>query len=357
MITLKVRNVNHALPRALAMLRDDGKRIAPRGQPTLEMSEPVATCYTCPEEMVLFDQQRDANPFFHFFEALWILAGRRDVEFLAHFNKRMADYSDDGSTFHAPYGYRLREGFGFDQIETAIEKLAQSPDTRQVVLSIWDPAQDYLPSKDIPCNDMLMFKVRDGELRMLVANRSNDAVWGAYGANVVQFSTLQVYMARRLGVPVGTYTQVSDSFHVYTDNPFYQSWAGLHAAGVPPVEDPYRSAEALGQTEWLYSWMRAEDFLKGSNGKTPFDEDIETFFHCWDSNREPHAHPHDFKSESFRSVALPMFQTHHVHKTVGPSDAIWFMDQTLPCCDWRKAGREWLQRRMAKQGRMAQKGG
>ena len=40
--------------------------------------------------------------------AIWIVLGRKDVEFLTIFNKRMADYSDDGKTFHAPYGWRLR---------------------------------------------------------------------------------------------------------------------------------------------------------------------------------------------------------------------------------------------------------
>lgn len=340
MITLKVRNVNHALPRALAMLRDDGKRIAPRGQPTLEMSEPVATCYTCPEEMVLFDQQRDANPFFHFFEALWILAGRRDVEFLAHFNKRMADYSDDGSTFHAPYGYRLREGFGFDQIETAIEKLAQSPDTRQVVLSIWDPAQDYLPSKDIPCNDMLMFKVRDGELRMLVANRSNDAVWGAYGANVVQFSTLQVYMARRLGVPVGTYTQVSDSFHVYDDNPFWDWWVDTHKYGTPPVYDPYSEDELLlaqfDPAQMMF--MQTHELRCGS-----FDADLTSFFTQWENGQADVFSK--YETISFIDTVMPMYRAFKSWKR-GDREGAMELSKFIRAADWRIAVEMWLARRV-----------
>ena len=175
MKSITVRNVNHVLPLAMALLRDIGKRVAPRGLETLEIVGPFATVYERPEEMVLFDPLRDANPFFHFFEALWILQGRQDVAFLAWFLPRMADFSDDGVTFHAPYGYRLREGFGFDQIEFCIKALRADPDTRQAVMSIWHPGLDWKATKDRPCNDMVMFKLRDGKLRMTVCNRSNDA--------------------------------------------------------------------------------------------------------------------------------------------------------------------------------------
>jgi hypothetical protein len=40
---------------------------------------PVVTCYSAPTQRVLFSPMRDANPFFHLMEALWMLAGRDDV--------------------------------------------------------------------------------------------------------------------------------------------------------------------------------------------------------------------------------------------------------------------------------------
>ena len=77
MLVLKVRNVNQALAEGLSLFNDNKqlnyRRIAPRaGRWTREYCEPVATVYSHPRERVLLSPERDANPFFHFFEALWI---------------------------------------------------------------------------------------------------------------------------------------------------------------------------------------------------------------------------------------------------------------------------------------------
>src|SRR5271154_5758040 len=97
----RVRNVNEALNALMAMV--DGKDaatprvgsdnspwriVSPRGMETIEWKGVFITEYEKPDERVLFSQTRDANPFFHFFESLWILAGREDVEFLAQFNPK-----------------------------------------------------------------------------------------------------------------------------------------------------------------------------------------------------------------------------------------------------------------------------
>ena len=66
----------------------------------LELTNPIARC--------VGGCKRDVNIFFLLAEALWIWAGRSDVDFLTKFNSRMAEFSDDGKVFHAPYGFRLR---------------------------------------------------------------------------------------------------------------------------------------------------------------------------------------------------------------------------------------------------------
>jgi len=52
---------------------------------------------------------------------------------------------------------------------------------------------------------------------MVVFNRSNDMVWGCYGANAVHFSFLHEFIGRSTGLPLGTYTQVSVNLHAYID--------------------------------------------------------------------------------------------------------------------------------------------
>jgi hypothetical protein len=228
--------VNDALPLALQLIAQNGKERVSRGLKTLELEGPTFTVYRHPWECVLLDPVRDANPFFHFFESMWILAGSNELALPQFFLNRYAEYSDDGQTLHGAYGYRLRNwptnqpqtdfhtGY-IDQLDKVVKLLIEKPDTRQAVVSIWDPVRDLgTKTKDMPCNDMVMFKMRDGRLDMTVSCRSNDAIWGAYGANAVQFSFLQQFVAARVGVYPGYYVQMSDSLHVYTDLPLWQKF-------------------------------------------------------------------------------------------------------------------------------------
>jgi thymidylate synthase len=178
---------------------------------TTMVNEPIKRC--------VGGTRRGINIFFLLAEAIWIWCGKKDLKSLTRFNKGMAQYSDDGVDFHGAYGHRIRHAFGVDQIKETLELLSNNPDTRRAVISIWNPQMDLnAVSKDIPCNDMLMFKVREGELHLSVHNRSNDLHWGLT-TNFFQFSFILETMASILGLRVGTETHFSDSLHAYVDNP------------------------------------------------------------------------------------------------------------------------------------------
>ena len=193
----------------------------------------VKTIITNPYKRCTGGYGRDINVFFLLAEAIWIVSGRSDVEFLNIFNSRMKDFSDDGIVFHAPYGFRLRhwgsrsdDPFssnvsvqrGFDQVLEAIRILYGNPNSRQVVMSIWNPVLDLgSKSRDIPCNDLVMFKIRNGKLITTIANRSNDLHWGL-PTNVFQFSFLSEVIASCLGIELGTQTHNSQSLHIYNWN-------------------------------------------------------------------------------------------------------------------------------------------
>lgn len=328
MITITVRNVNHALPVALALLRDNGIEVAPRGKPTLEIASPVTTVYQRPLERVLFSKLRNANPFFHLFESMWILAGRQDVEFLSFFNSRISQYSDDGEVFHAPYGHRLLNYRGVNQVNRAIAMLIKDPDSRRAVLCIWDPLRDLnAESSDIPCNDLIMLKLRDGLLHITVMCRSNDAIWGAYGTNVVQFSFLQEYIAAWLGVGMGTYTQISNSFHVYTDLPYWQQWLQLHPAGVAPPRDEYED-----MTVTPYRLFKDPD---------RFTNSLRQFFHLWDKDK--YSIPECGGDESFQQVLLPIYRAWFAYKMGVGFDVAQGHLANCYAEDWRLACSNWLQ--------------
>lgn len=331
MIVINERNVNGALLSALIHV-NHGRVISPRGAETLEVQHPVATVYERPCERVLFCEKRDANPFFHLFESLWIISGRQDTAWLKRFNSNIGSYSDDGIVFNAAYGFRLREHFGVDQLELAIEQLMKDPDSRRVVLTIWDVEDLTKESKDIPCNDLIMFKIRDGKLNMTVLNRSNDIIWGCYGANVVHFSMIQEYVAGKLDIPVGVYRQVSDSLHVYTNNPLW-----------PVLRDQYIVRD-------LYTEAEVEP-LPIMDNAAKWDEDLQLFMGLTSPHRSE-GEALDLKASKafynrfFSEVVWPMYRSWLMHKLYrdGLPDA-----QSIAASDWRLACVEWLERRYAKE--------
>ena len=247
MKTITVRNVNYALPLGIKLINDYGVERPSRDGLTKEVPEPVTTVYLKPWERVLFSPIRDANPFFHFFESLWIFVGRQDVDWISEFNSQIHKYSDDGKIFHASYGHRLFIHKG-NQISKAIQMLKDNSGSRRVVLQIWDSEIDLAVEKnDIPCNDLIFLKIRDNKLNMTVCCRSNDLVFGTYGANAVHFAFLQEYIASMIGVGIGPYTQISDSYHSYitredwnrvqavtSNNPYNYNGVSIH----PLIDDP-----------------------------------------------------------------------------------------------------------------------
>ena len=327
MITIEAQNVNGAFAAAVRLIQKEQYTSTQesRNGTTIEFVEPVATEYSRPAERVLFSPERDANPFFHFFEALWMLAGRNDVAFPASIVARTAEYSDDGIIAQAAYGHRWRRAFEVDQVEEIIKHLRVKPDSRRAVLTMWSPLWDFggtWASKDIPCNTQAYFKVRDGKLRMTVCCRSNDMLWGAYGANVVHFSMLQEYIADKLGLLLGPYTQVSDSLHVYTGGPGGAVWERVKNADLP----------------MMCAYKRGDVAYLPMNCASPgWGEDMQRFFALWDKDRCPEEGV--YETYWWRALALPMWLTWKLRL---PS-----LD--IAATDWSKVAKEWVHRHPGKE--------
>lgn len=343
---LNVRNVNEALPLGLQLVKEQGVPVTSRGMDTLEVPGPVLTVYANPVENVLTCPTRDANPFFHFFESMWILAGSNTVALPRFFLEGIVRYSDNGETFHGAYGHRLRhwpiQGSSsvVDQLENVIICLTLKPDTRQAVMSIWNPDRDLgAGAKDIPCNDMVMFKIRDGFLNMTVCNRSNDVIWGAYGANAVQFSFLQAYVAARVGVAVGTYTQVSDSFHVYTDLPLWKAYvAGEYRPDghvVNPYEHPMNCDHKLFTTHADALFFEHECKIVNGFAEGGLLPEL--------------VNPAEWTSVLGRGTARPMLAAFLAYKKREFIEALSYAHR-IERDDWRLACTQWLSRRAVKAG-------
>src|SRR5690606_37720958 len=183
MWTFDCRNVNDAYARLSHYIMSRGIRLDSRNGATMTAPGPVLVRFRQPYERVLFDEARDANPTFHLMEAVWMLAGARDVAFVEHYNKNMRTFSDDGVVFNAAYGHRWRHYFGQDQLLTVVGLLRANPNDRRAIISMWDAHADLdSDSKDVPCNLQILPRLVDEPdigkaLEFTITNRSNDLVW------------------------------------------------------------------------------------------------------------------------------------------------------------------------------------
>lgn len=218
-----------------------GNRVPSRNGDTMELN-PGIFDISNPRERLVTCFGRPVNVAFALAEVLWILQGRRDVEMLKFYNSAIDQWSDDGLSFNAPYGYRLREAHGFDQINDVIRTLRADPGSRQAILNVWHPWSDrgwvsqdppqyaegfegdpeaemQIPhvTADRACNAFCTMKIRDGKLNWMQVVRSNDLIWGV-PYNFMQWTHVQEYIARKVGVEVGNYVHVADSLHVYDFN-------------------------------------------------------------------------------------------------------------------------------------------
>lgn len=148
-------------------------------------------------------------------ELLWYLSGSNRLSDIAKYSKVWNRMSDDGETLNSAYGYRIFEKFGFNQLEYVENLLKKEPLTRQAVIHIKDPI-DHIehPSKDVPCTLSLQFLVRNGALNLTVHMRSND-IWTGFPYDVFSFTCIQIMLAFRLGLEIGTYTHTAGSLHLY----------------------------------------------------------------------------------------------------------------------------------------------
>jgi len=339
MFVIDATNVNEALPKGILHLLEAGVTEDSRNGKVLVAPTPVCTVYRKPLERVLFSPLRNANPFFHVMEALWMLGGHHDLKFPLEFNSRFAEYSDDGQSVFGAYGWRWREFFGYDQLEKIAYELQNNPQSRRCVLSMWngweiDEYEDedaplhshcdlYVAThggKDVPCNTHAYFDCRGGKLNMTVCNRSNDIIWGAYGANAVHFSFLQEYMALRIGVPVGVYRQVSNNFHAYLD--VYDVQKLLMIANNALTTNYYATEVDFNRTP-----------LFKDNCKR-FEDELEYFLN--DSLYEATSH------EFIRTVAQPMRRAWELYKQAELEKAVELLYATMIPCDWRTAALTWL---------------
>lgn len=173
-----------------------------------------------PRQKWIYDRIPPISISYALAELVWIMNGEERSDIINYWNPSLPKFAGDGAVYYGAYGKRLRSHFGFDQLEKAYFALQNTPESRQVVMQIYDVIKDFPidngkpRSEDIPCNICSLLKVREGKLEWSQIMRSNDILLGM-PYDFVQFTSLQEILAGWLGLEVGSYNHYSDSLHLY----------------------------------------------------------------------------------------------------------------------------------------------
>lgn len=215
-------NADAALPKLLKQVLTQGAVVPSRNGDTHELLMRSFTLRYPTHRAPITTPGRNVSLPAQIAETMWLLAGRNDVAWLQHYLPRAAEFSDDGQVWRGGYGPRLRcwetdGGLGapVDQLAHVVHLLQEDPSTRRAVMSIYNPAIDTIPGKDVPCNNWLHFIHRDGELHLHVATRSNDIMWGWSGINSFEWTILLTVVAGLTGLDAGSITFSISSLHLY----------------------------------------------------------------------------------------------------------------------------------------------
>ena len=189
-----------------------GEHAAPRGMNTKEIED--ATIYISDVRAALpLGVNRGTVPGIGAVEACQLLSGLSIPQLVIDIGPQFANYTEDDGLFHGSYGTRTK-----GQYDVMIERLRKDPDTRQAVVTIWNPERDMLEKKrDYPCTILHQFRIRNNKLNMSVYMRSND-VWLGAAYDFFQFTRVQLAMCSVLGIEPGTYAHHVGSLHIYENN-------------------------------------------------------------------------------------------------------------------------------------------
>jgi thymidylate synthase len=207
---LTVRNGRDGYHEILQHVVCHGKISSPRGIKTLDAGE-ATIILESPYNALPLHTGRRVSRRIAAAEALQLIGGFSLPRLLPPAFKRFQE--DDGS-FWGAYGVRIG-----DQLAHVVRKIQADRDTRQAVITLWDPGLDNVEpvKKDHPCTVALGFRIQHDQLKLRVLMRSSDA-WLGIPYDLWQFTQLQLTVANLLQVEPGPYIHTTWSLHIYDEH-------------------------------------------------------------------------------------------------------------------------------------------
>ncbi|GAA1529028.1 thymidylate synthase [Microbacterium ginsengiterrae] len=156
------------------------------------------------------------------YELLWFLRGDSNVSWLQENGVTIWDeWADADGDLGPVYGVQWRswptpDGGHIDQLAQVIEQITQTPDSRRLIVSAWNPAD--IPDMALaPCHALFQFYVADGRLSCQLYQRSADMFLGV-PFNIASYALLTMMIAQQAGLEPGDFVWTGGDCHVYDNH-------------------------------------------------------------------------------------------------------------------------------------------
>ncbi len=117
------------------------------------------------------------------------------------------------------YGRQWRNFEGIDQISQLIEDIKNSPNSRRLLVSAWNPKEIPVMAKSglPPCHTLFQFYVADGKLSCQLYQRSADIFLGV-PFNIASYALLTMMVAQVCGLGYGDFVHTLGDAHLYNNH-------------------------------------------------------------------------------------------------------------------------------------------
>ena len=163
-------------------------------------------------------------------ELLWFLSGDTNIGYLSENGVSIWDeWADENGDLGPVYGHQWRnfpkliegrDGLlqkqGVDQVSELIKLINDSPDSRRMIVSAWNPAD--VPNMALPpCHTLWQVRVIGGKMHLQLYQRSADMFLGV-PFNIASYALLLAMLAHVSGYEAGDFVHTIGDAHIYSNH-------------------------------------------------------------------------------------------------------------------------------------------
>ncbi|AUC53005.1 thymidylate synthase [Sagittula sp. P11] len=154
-------------------------------------------------------------------ELLWFLSGDTNIGYLKDNGVSIWDeWADDNGDLGPVYGHQWRHWPSrkgeIDQIATLLDMIRNTPDSRRLIVSAWNPAD--VPDMALPpCHTLWQVRIAGGKLHLQLYQRSADMFLGV-PFNIASYALLQHMIAHVTGYEPGDFIHTMGDAHIYSNH-------------------------------------------------------------------------------------------------------------------------------------------